>query len=133
MKVVADTKELFSFFNRRSLARDLSLSEELDIYSPVYALEELEKHKGKTLEVFSLSSEQYDLILRLLHTVVVFVELKEYAEHLKEGKDISPDPDDADFFALALKLSCPLWSEDKKLAEQGKVKVIATSELTGLM
>jgi len=133
LKVVADTNELFSFFNRKSLARDLSLSEALDVYSPVYALEELEKHKEKILQVFSLSIEQYRLILRLLHTVVVFVELDEYKEHLKEAGKISPDPDDVDFFALALKLSCPLWSEDRRLAGQGKVRVIATNELKRLL
>jgi len=48
---------------------------------------------------------------------------------LKEAKSISPDPDDSDFFALALKLNCPIWSEEKKLKKQLEVKVVNTSEL----
>ena len=33
------------------------------------------------------------------------------------------------YFALALKLNCPIWSEDKALKKQSKVKVYSTSEL----
>lgn len=133
MKVVADTNELFSFFNRRSLARSLALSDDLEVFAPVYALEELEDHKEKILQVFSLRAEQYLVILRLLRTVIVFVELEEYEDRMKEAGAISPDPDDADFFALALKLSCPLWSEDRRLAGQGRVRLIATNELKRLV
>jgi len=42
----------------------------------------------------------------------------------------TPDPDDMAYFALALKLNCAIWSNDKKLKEQDKVKVYNTHELS---
>ncbi|PIN85274.1 MAG: hypothetical protein COV47_03030 [Candidatus Diapherotrites archaeon CG11_big_fil_rev_8_21_14_0_20_37_9] len=43
-------------------------------------------------------------------------------------KKISPDPKDVPYFALALKLRCPIWTNDKLLKKQKKVKIISTSE-----
>ena len=44
-------------------------------------------------------------------------------------KKISPDINDTEYFALALKLKCSIWSNDKKLKKQNKVKVYSTEEI----
>ncbi|MEK6928390.1 MAG: hypothetical protein AABW65_00335 [Nanoarchaeota archaeon] len=36
-------------------------------------------------------------------------------------------------FALALKLDCAIWSNDKKLNEQDKVKIYSTEDLIELL
>jgi len=33
------------------------------------------------------------------------------------------------YFALALKMKCPIWSNDKRLKEQKTIKIISTDEL----
>ncbi len=48
---------------------------------------------------------------------------------MHQAKSICPDPDDIQYFALALKLGCPIWSNDKALKEQNTVEVISTGEL----
>lgn len=53
-------------------------------------------------------------------------------EMLKACK-ISPDLDDAVYFALAIKLNCPIWSNDKRLKQQNIVKVYSTHELARLL
>lgn len=133
MRLVADTNELFSFFNKKSKARELSLRLNLELYSPSFALEELDEHKSEILERFSLTDAQFTLTMKLLKTVVEFTSEEEYSQFLSRGMKLSPDPDDADFFGLALKLNCPLWSEDGKLEEQSKVKILSTSELVELI
>ena len=105
MRLVADTNELFSFFNARSKARELSLLPELELHSPSFSLEEIEKHKSEILKRFSLSETQFLLIKRLLRAVIKVNKAEEYSNLLPEAKKISPDIDDADFFALALRLS----------------------------
>lgn len=129
MKLVIDTNEIFSFFNERSKARSISLIPELELYSPSFSLDEIEEHKSEILERFSLSETQFLLIKKLLGVVVKFDREEEYAKFLSEAEQISPDPEDIDFFALALKLNCSLWSEDKLLKQQSKVKVFSTDEL----
>lgn len=129
MKLVVDTNEIFSFFNERSKAREISLCPKLELYSPFFSLNEIKKHKGDMVKRFSLSEVQYKLINKLLGTVIKFPIEKEYAKFLPEAEEISPDKNDSDFFALALKINCAIWSEDKELKKQSKVKVYSTSEL----
>lgn len=40
---------------------------------------------------------------------------------------------DTEYFALALKLKCSVWSNDKKFKKQDKVKVYSTNELIKLI
>jgi|SRR3989338_4025813 len=129
MRLVADTNELFSLFNKKSKARELSFLPNLELHSPLFSLNEIKEHKSEILKRFSLSETQYSLIEKLLNVAVRFSKENEYIKFLPEGKKISPDPDDSDFFALALKLDCGIWSEDKLLKQQSKVKVYSTSEL----
>jgi predicted nucleic acid-binding protein len=133
MKLVVNTNILFSFFNEKSKARELSILPELELYSPSFSLDEIEKNKLEILKRFSLSESQFSLIRNLLIAVIKFVPKEEYSKFFSEAKKISPDPDDVDFFALALKLNCPLWSEDKRLKKQSRIKVFSTSELVGFL
>ncbi len=133
MKLVVDTSELFSFFNEKSKARDLSLSPKIELYAPSFALAELEEKKSKIMDSFSLTETQFLLIIKLLKTVIKFLDEKEYAEFLPEAMKTSPDPEDVDFFALAMRLGCPIWAEDRLLREQAKVKVLPTHELKSLI
>jgi predicted nucleic acid-binding protein len=48
---------------------------------------------------------------------------------VSKAKKISPDIDDIDFFALALKLGCGIWSNEERLKRQSAVKVLTTEEL----
>ena len=129
MRLVTDTPEIFSFFNEKSKARELSLLPSLELNSPEFSLIEIKEHQKDILKKFSLSEVQFTLIEKLLNATIKFSKEQEYSQFLAEAKSISPDPDDSDFFALALKLNCPIWSEEKKLKNQPKVKIYSTSDL----
>ena len=68
----------------------------------------------------------------LLIFVKVF-SLSEYKEFLADAKAVSPDPDDIDLFALALKLDCPIWAQEKAFKKQPKVKIFSTSGLISFL
>lgn len=129
MKLVVDTNVLFSFFNKESKARELSTMSSLILYSPRFALDELDEHKDEILQRFSLSEMQFSFILKLLQTVVNFVGIKEYKRFLPVAEKVSPDPDDVDFFALAFKLECGIWSNDSEFRKQSRVEVFSTKDL----
>lgn len=133
MRLVADTSELFSFFNEKSKAREISLIPEFELHSPSFFLDELYEHKAKLLACFSLSETQFLLVKKLLATIVRVAHENEYSEFLPKAMKISPDPDDIDFFALALKLGCPIWSEDKLLKKQSNVRIFSTDDLMELL
>ena len=48
---------------------------------------------------------------------------------MKEAEEISPDEKDILYFALALKLKCGIWSNDKRLKQQDQVRIYSTAEL----
>ena len=133
MLLVADTNILISFFNEKSTARELVTSTSLDICSPKFALHEINKHKQDILEAFSISDAQFSFILRLMTSAVHFTRTEEYRQFLSRAIRVCDDKDDIDFFALALKLGCPLWSNERKLGRQPKVKVFSTAELLELL
>ena len=72
---------------------------------------------------------EFGFLERMLQWRIEFVPVEEFKDFLKEAELTCPDPDDIEYFALALKLNCPIWSEDIRLKKQSKVKVFSTSEL----
>ena len=104
MKLVVDANILFAAFIKDSYTRRLLLFSENQID-----------------ELFSLLIENANIKI---------VKQSALEETLEDAGKISPDPDDIHYFALAFKLSCSIWSNDKKLKEQNKVRIFTTEELS---
>lgn len=134
MRLVADTNVLFSFFRKGSETRKLTLNFEiLELLTPSFCMDELRKHKKLICQKSALSDGEFE---EVLDDLLIFVKVSppsEYKEFLRDAKDVSPDPDDVDLFALALKLNCSIWSGDKELKRQTRVKVLSTKELIELI
>ena len=130
MKVVVDTNVLFSFFKKGSKTRRLILNiEALDLVTPSFCIDELNEHKELIREKSKLSDGEFKEVLDDLLIFVKVFSLSEYKEFLSDAKTVSPDPDDIDLFALALKLDCPIWAQEKAFKKQPRVKVFSTSDL----
>jgi len=61
------------------------------------------------------------------------VDFSYYELFITEAEKISPDKKDSDYFALALKFDCAIWTNDKKLREQERVKIYSTEEINELI
>lgn len=133
MRLVADTNVFFSFFNERSRAREIIILGNVLVYAPAFAVTELRNHAADIRAAFSLTPSQYGDIMELLGAVATFVDEEEYKTLLLKARSVSPDPDDVDFVALAMKLGCPLWSNDKRLRRQSAVQVLSTEELVKVL
>jgi len=133
MKLVIDANEMFSFFNPKSLARSIALRHDLELHSPYFALGEIEHVRPMIIKRFSLSAAGFDAVISLLRSVIKFSPEGAYLDMIDRAMEISPDPDDADFLALAMLLNCPLWSEDKALRKQKDVEVYSSTELSRIL
>lgn len=129
MKLVVDTNVLFSFFWKLSGIRDILLSRKMDLFSPEYALEEINKYQKEICTKANLSSEEFEKERLAIALAVQFISVKEYASKLKQALSFSPDENDIDFLALALLLGLPLWSNDAKLKKQQRITILTTMEL----
>ena len=129
MKLVVDANVLFSFFKEESLTRKLITSPELLLFSPTFSLLELDKNKEEVADRAKISFDEYEYVKKVLTNFVRFIPLEKYENKLLEAKETSPDPKDIRYFALALWLAIPLWTNEKRLKRQDKVIVFSTSEL----
>lgn len=135
MKLVVDANVLFSFFKKDSFTRRFILSQpELELFTPVYVFDELDEHKGEVKSKSKIDDKIFELTKRELLAYISIVQLDRFKGFWGEAKRISPDPDDIEYFALALALDCAIWSDDRELKEQqSRVKVFSTEDLVKLL
>ena len=133
MELVADANivmsALISFSGKTA---EMIFSDKLKLYAPEFLLEEVNKYKGEISEKSGLSFDELNVLLVLISLNIEFVPFSEFGEFEKQASEICPDPNDVEYFALALKLGCFLWSNDRKL-KQDLIKVLNTSELLSIV
>jgi len=129
MLVVVDANIIISLMIAEGSKHKLFFSEHIEAKSPDILLFEIGKYWDEISERSRLSEDNLGVEFSVVRMQIDTSSLKELSKWLKRGAEVSPDPDDAEYFALALKLNCPIWSEDKLLKEQSEVKVFNTKEL----
>ena len=132
MELVVDANILVAGFLRAAVTRELLLDGRLTLSTPEYAVLETERilltpriqrRFGK------LSPEQVKLALATTASNVQVLSETIYRANLPEAKKLAPDPADIPYFALALHLNIPLWSNDILLKEQDRIVVYTTQEV----
>ena len=129
MKLVIDANIIFACLLQQSKTHELIFNENLQLYTPEFFFEELEKHHDEILRKTKRTEHEYKELCTILKKKITLIQLEEVVATLDDAQKISPDPKDVAYVALALKLHCPLWSNDKKLKEQKNVRIITTEEL----
>ena len=129
MDIVVDANIIFAALIKESFSHHLLFSEKLRLFTPEYVLIEFEKHKEEILEKTSRTTADFFQLLEILKRRIILVPLEELANYVEEAERITPDPNDMAYFALALKLNCAIWTNDKKLKEQDRVKIYHTHEI----
>ncbi len=133
MKLVVDTNILFNFFKEDSFTKDIILSKEIELIAPKKAEEEIIKYKELIKNKNNINENQFKELLSELKQIVKISEKDYYQKFLSEAEKFSPDIADAEFLALCIKEKIDLWSKDKLLKSQNKVRVINTEELIEIL
>ena len=134
--LVVDANILFSFFRHDSVRRYLIeelLNSGCDLVSPDFVLKELLSDKQKVMKFAGIEDIEFSFLCSLLREEIMVFSKQEYDKYLPEAKDLSPHAKDIPYFALALSLNCPIWSDEKSFKLQSKVKVYSTSELVKIL
>jgi len=132
MKLVLDTNILISALIKDSLTRSILVSPYFEFYMPEHGITELEKYKDLLKKKSGLNTKKLDRVLEHLIENIRVVPAEEFVKHLGDARKLLKeiDPDDAPFLALAMAIENEgLWSRDKKLKEQNKVRIWSTLEL----
>jgi len=138
LKLVVDTNILFSFFKKDSFTQRLIVDSSLELISPELALKELKKYSKELSVKSKIGKDDIDFMFSLLKEHVKFVPSNVYKDEFKNSlkiaenfsqEDLEEFLDDIDFFALASKESCSIWSKDALFKKQSAIKVFNTIEL----
>jgi len=118
MKFVADTNKIVACLLKDGKVRRLFFSPFLDLYTHLYAIEEIRSYKNEFLK--KVSNQAFDFILNKAASKLNFVNfLPEDEECLKTAKSVAKDFNDYPFIALAIKLGIPVWTNDKQMIIYG--------------
>ena len=129
MELVVDTNVMLSFFWKGSMVKKLLMDQDVLLFAPEFALEEINKYEKEIIRKAKITKKEFNFLREELAIAIEFIPLKDYNNYLKKSLDFSPDENDVDFFALALKLKIPLWSNDKLLKKQSIVRVLETKDV----
>ncbi|MEK6932740.1 MAG: PIN domain-containing protein [Nanoarchaeota archaeon] len=131
MELVLDANIVFSARIKEEYIRRLILLSDHSFFVPEFILEEMNKHKALILEKANVTEEELKEIFNLIikNANIEIIPREDFEDYIKEAEEISYDMDDVHYLALALKLKCPIWSNDNDFKKQDKVKVFSTSGL----
>ncbi|MBU1200907.1 MAG: PIN domain-containing protein [Nanoarchaeota archaeon] len=132
MDLVIDANVLFSVLIKRGKTEELILHEDIQVFAPEFIFEEFDKYAKLIIKKTERSKEELEEILDLLKKKIKTIPNEETEKHISEAKIICPDENDVEYFALALKLRCPIWSQDKALKQQKIITVYSTEELNNM-
>ena len=129
MILIVDANVLFSALMKNSLTAELIFEEDLLLSTPEFIITEFFKYEDLILKRTHRTKEEFIQIMHMLKDIITVVPKEDYAKFIEEAEKFSPDKKDVLYLALALKLKCGVWSNDKKLKTQDKVKVYSTEEV----
>lgn len=142
MKFVVDTNVLFSFFKKETNTRNLILADVLELYTPEIARKELQKHSLILTRKAKIPLSDFNAFISLLEEHLEFVPLADYKSEFPKVltfakefsyNDVKEFFDDLDFFALASKQRCSLWSNDSLFKKQKAINVLTTTEMVSYL
>ncbi|MFH0835594.1 MAG: PIN domain-containing protein [Candidatus Micrarchaeota archaeon] len=129
LDLVVDANVLFAVLIKESKTAELLFKDDLHLYSPDFVLQEFSKHEQELLLKTGRSREAFTRLLGILRRRIAVVPTEELLPFMAAAREVSPDPDDVPYFALALKLNAGIWSNDNRLQSQKKVRVWRTRDL----
>lgn len=133
MELVVDANILFSALIKDGFTAKLFFNERLRLYTSEFILDEFRKYEELILKKTKRSPEDFAEIMVAMQELITVIPKEEYVSFMGKVKEVSPDEKDVAYLALAMKLNCALWSNDKALKKQEVVKVYASSEVKGLV
>lgn len=129
MDLVVDANIFFSVLIKSGKTEELMFDPSIHLFAPEFIFEEFIKYKDYIIKKTGRTENEFNKLIEILKKRIKTISNEEIEKFIPKAKKICPDKNDVDYFALALRLNCALWSNDKELKNQKVVSVYATHEL----
>lgn len=128
MDLVIDSNILFAALLKEGVTSDILFKHTL--YAPEFIFVEFRKYKDYLRTKTERTEEDFNELFDLFERNVKLIPKEEIEPFIEKAEKISPDAKDVPYLALALKLRCGLWSNDRDLKEkQDLIQVYSTEDL----
>jgi predicted nucleic acid-binding protein len=133
MRLIVDANVIFSFFKRDSFTRGFIFTHpDLELFIPEFLFEEIDEYRDIIMKKARIDDNVYEMTVRELRSMCNTVPLDDYSKLMVKAKHLSPDPDDIDYFALAIHLNGSIWSNDLNLKKQKEILILTTEDIRKL-
>lgn len=129
MDLVIDANILFSVLIKKGKTEELLFKDTIHLFAPEFLFDEFEKYRKLIKDKTKRNDKDFDRLMIILREKINVIPNEETEKFISKAKNICPDENDVDYFALALKLNCSVWSNDKALKNQSYIEVCSTEEL----
>lgn len=129
MDLVVDANILFAALIKESTTAKLFFLDNLHLYAPEFLLDEFSKHHKFLLNKTHRTKEEFYNLFEIFTSRIIFIPMEDIKQYLEKADQISPDPDDSIYFAIALKIGAAIWTNEKRLQKQSIINIYTTSDL----
>ncbi len=133
MNLVIDANILFALLIKHGKTEEVLFQERINAFAPEFLLEEFQKYEYLILKKTSRSHEEFQELMNTIKKKIKIIPNEETKPYMKEARKISPDKKDTKYFATALMLNCAIWSNDRPLKKQEKIRIYTTNELIRIL
>ncbi len=131
MLLVVDVNVIFSALIKKGnsfiVFEKNRLFKKLEFIAPEFMFSELDSKMEKLAKETSLTKDELDETISFIKKQITIAPTSEFIDKIAEATELNFK--DAPYLALALKFGCPIFSGDKRLKEQTKVKIVSPREL----
>ena len=134
MELVVDTNVLLAALLKEAISRELLLDTRLRIFAPEHLIIETQKHLRTSSSLrkrIQLTAKELESLFFLLTEYIETIPEKEFASRMPEAIKLASHKEDSPYLGLALHFNIPIWSNDKGMRSQNRVKVYTTKDLLG--
>lgn len=136
MELVVDANILLASFLKEAVTRELLLDSRLNLLAPEHLLSETSRHLAASSSLrkrIHLSNEDIQKLFEILTMNIQTIPKQSYHRFLGRALTLAPHMEDAPYLAAALSREIPIWSNDRGMKGQNRVKVYTTAELLAVL
>ncbi len=131
MKLVVDANAFFAALLKDGVSRKLFFYPDFSLYSPEFIVREFVKNRAELASKYDPRAGNFtefaDAMLKHVRLVADF----ELTPFMPAASTLCEDEKDLLYIACALYCDAAVWSNNKRLKNQSRVRILTTSELAG--
>lgn len=133
MDLVIDANVLFAALIKNNKTTELLFKDKFHLFAPEYLLEEFMNHREEIEIKSDRPTDEFFEVIEILKKRISFIPYYDFKNYINRAKQMTPDPDDTEYVALALSIKASIWSNDKALKKIHGITVYSTADLIKIL